>query len=61
MFSYLWYLRLVFAALALERVVPEVGDGDEAADVAHVDAVGVGHLEQALAEELGGAVGDLTI
>ena len=54
-------LGLVLAALALEGVVPQVGDGDQAAEVADVDAVGVGHLEETLAEELGGAVRDLTI
>ena len=54
-------MRLVLAALALEGVVPQVGDGDQAAEVADVDAVGVGDLEQALAEELGRAVRYLTI
>ena len=33
---YLGYLGFVLAALALESVVPEVGDGDQPAQVAHM-------------------------
>ena len=51
----------VAAAATLVGVVACVGDGHEAAQVAHVHLVGVGRLEQTLPQELGGAVGDLTI
>lgn len=39
------YLRLVAAASTLVRVRPRVGDGHQAAQVAHVDLVRVGRLE----------------
>ena len=55
------YLSLVLAALALERVVAQVGDADEPAEVAHVHAVRVADLEQPLAQELRGAVCDLAV
>ena len=55
------YLRLVAAAAALVGVRARVGDGHEAAQVAHVHLVRVRRLEQTLLQELGGAVGDLTI
>ena len=55
------YLGFVLAALALKSVVPQVGDGDQAAEVADVDAVRIGNLKQALSEELSRAVGYLTI
>ena len=45
------YLGLVLAALALEGVVPQVGDGDEAAEVAHVNAVRVTHLTKILSNQ----------
>mmetsp|Transcript_16479 Transcript_16479/g.64296 ORF Transcript_16479/g.64296 Transcript_16479/m.64296 type:complete len:1268 (+) Transcript_16479:614-4417(+) len=51
-------VRVVVAALALELLLLEVGDGEEATVVADVDAVGVGLREEALLEELRGAVGD---
>ena len=54
-------LRLVLAALALKSVVPQVGDSDQAAEVADVDAVRIGNLKEALTEELSRAVGYLTI
>ena len=55
------YLRLVFAAFALVAPSTQIGDGDQAADVAHMHAVRVGHLEESLAQELGGAVCDLRV
>ena len=55
------YLGFVAAAATLVGVGARVGDGHEAAQVAHVHLVGVGRLEQTLLQELGGAVGDLTI
>ena len=58
---YLRDLRLVLTSLALKSIVPQVGDGDQAAEVADVDAVRIGDLKQALAEELGRAVGYLAI
>ena len=33
------YLGFVLAALALESVVPEVGNGDQSAQVAHMKSV----------------------
>ena len=39
-------LRLVLAPLALVSVVAQVGYGDQAAEVAHVDTVRVANLEQ---------------
>jgi hypothetical protein len=44
LFKYLRDLCLVLAALALEGVVPQVGNGNEAAEVAHVHAVRIRHL-----------------
>lgn len=55
------YLCFVAAAAALVSVRARVGDGHEAAQVAHVHLVGVRRLEQPLPQELGGAVGNLTI
>ena len=55
------YLSLIFASLALEGVVPQIGDGDQAAEVAHVYAVRIGDLEQPLPQELRSAVRNLTI
>ena len=54
-------LRLVLASLALESVVPQVGNSDEAAEIADVDAVRIRDLKQALTEELSRAVGYLAI
>lgn len=54
-------LRLVLAALALERVVAQIGHGDDSAEVANVDAVGIGNFKETLAQELSRSVGDLTI
>lgn len=57
----LTHLGFVFAALALECVVAQVSDGDEATEIAHVDAVRVGHFEQPLSQELSRSMGDLTV
>ena len=45
-------LSLVAAAFALEGVVAQVGDGHQAAQVAHVHRVSVGNFEKTLAKEL---------
>jgi hypothetical protein len=58
---HLRYLSLVLAALALECVVSQVSDCNDAAQVTDVDAVRVRDLEEALAQELCCAVRDLTI
>lgn len=55
------YLRLVAAASALVRVSPRVSDGHQSTQVAHVDLVRVGRLEQTLSEELSRSVSDLTV
>ena len=55
------YLRLVFAALTLEDVLPQVGNGNQSAQVADVYPVGVGHFEQPFTQKLCSSVGYLTI
>lgn len=55
------YLRLVAAASTLVRVRARVGDGHQSTQVADVHLVRVRRLEQALAQELSGAVSDLTV
>lgn len=55
------YLCFVATAPALVGVRAGVGDGHEATEVADVDLVGVGRLEQPLTQELSRAVGYLTI
>ena len=60
-YAYLRDLRLVLAAAALVGLLLELRDGDQAAEVAHVHTIRVGDLEQALLEELGGAVRYLTV
>ena len=44
MCAYLGYLSLVLAALALEGVVPQVGDRYEAAEVTDMNSVRIAHL-----------------
>ena len=41
---YLGYLCLVLAALALEGVVPQVGNRNQAAEVTDVNSVRIAHL-----------------
>ncbi len=55
------HLGLVPASLALERVVAEVGDGDESAEVADVDPIRIADLEEALAQKLRRPVSNLTV
>lgn len=55
------HLCLVLAAPALEGVGLEVGNGDESAEVTEVNPVGVRGVVQALMEELGSTVSDLTV
>ena len=59
--SQLTNLRLVLALPTFKRIIAQVRDRNETADVAHVNSVGVRHLEEPLSEELGGAVSDLAI
>lgn len=55
------HLCLVFAPATLVSLVSEVGDADQATDIADVHAIRVGRLEQTLAQELRSAVRNLTI
>ena len=55
------HLCLVLTASTLECVIPQVSDGNQATQVAHMDSVGIGHLKKTLSQELRRAVGDLTI
>lgn len=55
------YLGLVAAAPALVGVRAGVGNGHQAAQVAHVHLIGVRRLEQTLPQELRRPVGDLTV
>ena len=57
----LTHLCFVLAAAALKGLVSEVGDGDEAAQVTHVNTVGVRRFKEALSQELRSTMGDLTI
>ena len=54
-------LRLVFAPLALEYVLSQVGNGYEAAQIANMYSVGVRDFKKSLPQKLGGAVRNLTI
>ena len=57
----LTHLCFVLAAAALKGLVSEVGDGDEAAQVTHVNTVGVRRFKEALSQELRSTMGNLTI
>jgi len=54
-------LCLVLAAATLKVVATEIGDGDQTAQVADVDAVRIADLEQSFSQELRRAVRYLTV
>ena len=55
------YLCLVLAAAALKVAAAEIGDGDQTAEVADVDAVWITDLKQSFTQELCCAVSYLTV
>ena len=54
-------LCFVLASATLEGVGSQISDGYQPTEVADVDAIGIGGLEQALVQELSSSVGNLTI
>lgn len=59
--THLRYLRLILTALALERIVAQIGNCDQAAEVADVHTIRIGDFEETFTQELCGTVRDLTI
>ena len=55
------HLCLVLAPPTLVQVALNVGDDDEATEITHAHLVGVGYVVEALVQELGRTVGDLTV
>ena len=50
--TYLRDLSFVLATFALESVVPQIGNGNHATQVADMDAVGIRNLKQPFTKEL---------